>query len=195
MAVRGAPRCLGQRALGGQSRSGGQAAAVQAVVESLFAWGLGQLDHAGIGAVHGSCVSALFIHLGGLTEMSLDESTGIASVSPAVHRGETLNTYLARFGRFFLAVAVPPWVWAASCCGGFRGWGWAVEQVANDRVPVTAVVGPAIRRAERPRTRVLRRAHARGSGLGPQAGTDSPMTKPPCRLVPDQGTVGEVRCS
>ena len=44
---------------------------------------------------------ALLIDLGGYKEFSLDENTGIVSVTPSVQGGSELGVYLEQFGRFF----------------------------------------------------------------------------------------------
>src|SRR5690349_15689961 len=44
---------------------------------------------------------APLIDLGGLKELTLDEATGVVSVSPAVQGGAQLSPYLKRYGRFF----------------------------------------------------------------------------------------------
>lgn len=77
---------------------------------------------------------ALLIDLGGFKEMSLDEESGIASVTPSVQGGAELGVYLKQFGRFFPGGPCP-----TVGLGGFllqggmgwnhRGWGWASEQV------------------------------------------------------------------
>lgn len=77
---------------------------------------------------------ALLIDLGGYKEISLDENTGIVSVTPSVQGGSELGVYLEQFGRFFPGGPCP-----TVGIGGFllqggmgwnhRGWGWASEQV------------------------------------------------------------------
>jgi FAD/FMN-containing dehydrogenase len=77
---------------------------------------------------------ALIIDLGGLKELGYDESTGIATASPAIQGGTELAPFLAKHGRFFAGGHCP-----TVGLGGFllqggqgwnaRGWGWAAEYV------------------------------------------------------------------
>jgi FAD/FMN-containing dehydrogenase len=77
---------------------------------------------------------ALVIDLGGLRELGYDETTGIATASPAIQGGTELAPFLASHGRFFVGGHCP-----TVGIGGFllqggqgwnaRGWGWAAEYV------------------------------------------------------------------
>ncbi|GAA4369129.1 FAD-binding oxidoreductase [Nocardioides caricicola] len=91
---------------------------------------------------------ALVIDLGGLKELSYDESTGIVTASPSTKGGAELAPYLAGFGRFFLGGHCP-----TVGIGGFllqggqgwnaRGWGWAAEYVVA--VDVVTAAGELVR--------------------------------------------------
>lgn len=91
---------------------------------------------------------ALVIDLGGLQELSYDESTGIVTASPSTKGGAELAPYLAGFGRFFLGGHCP-----TVGIGGFllqggqgwnaRGWGWAAEYVVA--VDVVTAAGELVR--------------------------------------------------
>ena len=111
---------------------------------------------------------ALLIDLGGLTEMSLDVSTGIASVSPAVRGGETLNPYLAEFGRFFPGggcptVGVGGFLLQGGIGWNFRGWGWAAEQVAA--IDVVTADGDLVRADETTNADLYWAARGAGPGF------------------------------
>ncbi|SHH28358.1 FAD/FMN-containing dehydrogenase [Jatrophihabitans endophyticus] len=77
---------------------------------------------------------ALVLDLGALRELGYDETTGIATASPAVQGGAELAPFLAARGRMFPGGHCP-----TVGIGGFllqggqgwnaRGWGWAAEWV------------------------------------------------------------------
>ncbi len=91
---------------------------------------------------------ALVIDLGGLRELSYDETTGIVSASPAIKGGSELAPYLDSFGRFFPGGHCP-----TVGIGGFllqggqgwnaRGWGWAAEYV--EAIDVVTADGELVR--------------------------------------------------
>jgi FAD/FMN-containing dehydrogenase len=109
---------------------------------------------------------ALLIDLAGLQELSLDTSTGIVRVSPAV-TGEQLNAVLAAHGYMFNGGHCP-----TVGLGGFllqggmgwncRGWGWACERIAA--IDVVTANGELIRADETQNADLL--WAARGSGPG-----------------------------
>jgi len=78
---------------------------------------------------------ALVLDLADLQELAFDEATGIATASPAVQGGMTLDPFLEKHDRFFPGGHCP-----TVGIGGFllqggqgwnaRGWGWAAEYVA-----------------------------------------------------------------
>ena len=77
---------------------------------------------------------ALLIDLGGFKETALDESTGVVNVTPSVSSGE-LNGYLSGYGRFFSfgdgpSVGLGGFLLRGGMGLGFRGWGYAAEQIA-----------------------------------------------------------------
>ncbi|MEU4155185.1 FAD-binding oxidoreductase [Actinoplanes sp. NPDC026670] len=91
---------------------------------------------------------ALVIDLGGLRELGYDETTGIATASPAIQGGTELAPFLAGHGRFFVGGHCP-----TVGIGGFllqggqgwnaRGWGWAAEYV--EAIDVVTADGELVR--------------------------------------------------
>jgi FAD/FMN-containing dehydrogenase len=91
---------------------------------------------------------ALVIDLGLLDELTYDETTGLATASPAVRGGSELSPFLAERGRFFVGGHCP-----TVGIGGFllqggqgwnaRGWGWAAEYV--EAVDVVTAAGDLVR--------------------------------------------------
>ncbi|BEL04556.1 FAD-binding oxidoreductase [Actinoplanes sichuanensis] len=91
---------------------------------------------------------ALVIDLGGLRELGYDETTGIATASPAIQGGSELAPFLASHGRFFVGGHCP-----TVGLGGFllqggqgwnaRGWGWAAEYV--EAIDVVTAEGDLVR--------------------------------------------------
>jgi FAD/FMN-containing dehydrogenase len=84
---------------------------------------------------------ALLIDLGGFREISLDTATGVATVTTSVTGGQ-LNTYLNKHGRLFStgdcpSVGVGGFLLQGGVSVGFRGWGYAAEQIVAINV-VTA---------------------------------------------------------
>ncbi len=108
------------------------------------------------------------IDLGQRKEMSLDETTGIAQVSPAVHGGDELNPYLKAYGRFF-----PSGGCSTVGLGGFplqggmgwnhRGWGYAAEQVAA--IDVVTADGELVRADEDQNSDLFWAARGAGPGF------------------------------
>jgi hypothetical protein len=109
---------------------------------------------------------SLLIDLGRLREMSYDEHSGIATVSPSISGGE-LNPYLDPFGVFFPGGHCPD-----VGLGGFllqggmgwntRGWGWACERIAA--IDVVTAEGKLVHADERENADLF--WAARGSGPG-----------------------------
>jgi FAD/FMN-containing dehydrogenase len=93
---------------------------------------------------------ALLIDLGGFKETALDESTGIVNVTPSVSSGE-LNGYLSGYGRFFSfgdgpSVGLGGFLLQGGIGLGFRGWGYAAEQIAA--IDVVTADGELVRADE-----------------------------------------------
>jgi FAD binding domain len=77
----------------------------------------------------------LLIDLGAFKETALDESTRLVSVTPSVSGGE-LNAHLSGYGRFFTTGDCPSlglggFLLQGGVGIGFRGWGYAAEQIAS----------------------------------------------------------------
>ncbi|NJM40418.1 MAG: FAD-binding oxidoreductase [Anaerolineae bacterium] len=117
----------------------------------------------------GWCVrdDAMLLDLSGLRKMSLDATTGIVSVSPAIKGGVELDPYLEQHGLMFCGGHCP-----TVGLGGFllqggmgwncRGWGWAAESIVA--IDVVTADGELVR-ADATHHRDLFWA-ARGSGPG-----------------------------
>jgi FAD/FMN-containing dehydrogenase len=89
----------------------------------------------------------LLIDLGAFRETAFDESTGIVSVTPAVTCGE-LNAYLSGYGRFVSTADCPTvglggFLLQGGVGMGFRGWGYAAEQIAS--IDVVTADGELVR--------------------------------------------------
>jgi FAD/FMN-containing dehydrogenase len=94
---------------------------------------------------------ALLIDLGGMRELAYDETTGIATASPAVNGGAQLTPFLAERGRMFTGGHC-----ASVGLGGFllqggqgwnsRRWGWGCENVVG--VDVVTAEGELLRADE-----------------------------------------------
>jgi hypothetical protein len=115
----------------------------------------------------------LMIDLGGFKETSVNERTGVVSVTPSVTSKE-LNDYLSHHGRFFPSAGCPSvgiggFLLQGGFGMGFRGWGYSAAQVvAIDVVTAEGQLGKS-RRAEslrsvlggtRRRSGLLRSHHA-----------------------------------
>ncbi len=75
----------------------------------------------------------LVIDLGALKKTAFDKNTGVVSVTPSVSGGE-LNAYLSGYGRFFTSGVCPTvglggFLLQGGVGMGFRGWGYAAEQI------------------------------------------------------------------
>jgi FAD/FMN-containing dehydrogenase len=91
---------------------------------------------------------ALVIDLGGLTDVSYDESSGIASAGPAVKGGAELGPFLESRGRFFPGGHCPTVGIGGFLLQGGQGWnarglGWAAEYV--EAVDVVTASGELLR--------------------------------------------------
>jgi FAD/FMN-containing dehydrogenase len=109
---------------------------------------------------------ALVIDLGGFKKIALDESTGVVSVTPSVSSGE-LNAYLSDYGRFFGSAECPSvglggFLLQGGFGLGFRGWGYAAEQIVA--VDVVTADGQLIRADEQSHSDLF--WAARGAGPG-----------------------------
>ena len=110
---------------------------------------------------------ALLIDLGGFKETAFDESTGIVSVTPSVTCGE-LNAYLSGYGRFVSTADCPsPGLGGFLLQGGigmgFRGWGYAAEQIAS--VDVVTADGELVRADEQSNYDLFWAARGAGPGF------------------------------
>jgi len=109
----------------------------------------------------------LVLDLAALQELSYDASTGVATASPAVQGGATLDPFLAEHGRFFPGGHCP-----TVGIGGFllqggqgwnaRGWGWAAEHVVG--LDVVTAAGELVHASAEENTDLY--WAARGSGPG-----------------------------
>src|SRR6266849_5024868 len=90
---------------------------------------------------------ALLIDLGGFKEISLEPDTGVVSITPSVQSAE-LNAQLAEHGLFFGSGGCPTiglggFLLQGGVGYGFRGWGYAAEQVVT--VDVVTADGELVR--------------------------------------------------
>jgi len=110
---------------------------------------------------------ALVIDLGGFKETALDERTNVVSVTPAVSGGE-LNAYLSRYDRFFTISDCPSlglggFLLQGGVGIGFRGWGYAAEQVVA--IDVVTADGELVRADERRNADLFWAARGAGPGF------------------------------
>jgi PPOX class F420-dependent enzyme/OxyR family protein len=110
---------------------------------------------------------ALLIDLGGFKETALDTSSGIVSVTPSVTGGE-LNAYLNGYGRFFStgdcpSVGVGGFLLQGGISVGFRGWGYAAEQIVA--LDVVTADGELLRADEHTNTDLFWAARGAGPGF------------------------------
>ncbi len=111
--------------------------------------------------------NTLLIDLAAANSMSYDETTGIATVGPAVRGGLDLDPFLAGHNRFFAGGHCP-----TVGLGGFllqggmgwncRGWGWAAESIES--IQVVTADGDIVRCGETENQDLF--WAARGSGPG-----------------------------
>jgi FAD/FMN-containing dehydrogenase len=109
---------------------------------------------------------ALSIDLGGFKATALDASTGVVSVTPSVS-GRELNAYLSGYGRFFTTGDCPSlglggFLLQGGIGVGFRGWGYAAEQIAA--IDVVTADGELVRADEQSNSDLF--WAARGAGPG-----------------------------
>ena len=110
---------------------------------------------------------ALVIDLGGFKETALDETTGVVSVTPSVSGGE-LNAYLSGYGRFFTTGDCPSlglggFLLQGGIGMGFRGWGYAAEQIAS--IDVVTADGELVRADEKTNSDLFWAARGAGPGF------------------------------
>ena len=110
---------------------------------------------------------ALLIDLGGFKEITFDESTGVVSVTPSVSGGE-LNAYLSGYGRFFTTGDCPSlglggFLLQGGIGMGFRGWGYAAEQIAS--INVVTADGELVRADEQSNSDLFWAARGAGPGF------------------------------
>jgi FAD/FMN-containing dehydrogenase len=110
---------------------------------------------------------ALVIDLGGCKETIIDASTNVVSVTPSVSVAE-LNTYLSGYGRFFTTADCPSvglggFLLQGGIGMGFRGWGYAAEQVVA--IDVVTADGQLVRADERQNSDLLWAARGAGPGF------------------------------
>lgn len=109
---------------------------------------------------------SLLIDLGRMREMSYDQQTRIARVSPSISGGE-LNSFLHQFGVFFPGghcpdVGVGGFLLQGGMGWNTRGWGWACERIAA--IDVVTADGKLVHADERENADLF--WAARGSGPG-----------------------------
>src|SRR5271169_696153 len=110
---------------------------------------------------------ALVIDLNGFKETNFDTSTNVVSVTPSVS-GAELNAYLSRYGRFFTTADCPSvglggFLLQGGIGMGFRGWGYAAEQVVA--IDVVTADGELLRADERKNSDLLWAARGAGPGF------------------------------
>jgi hypothetical protein len=89
----------------------------------------------------------LLIDLGAVKETAFDKGTGIVSVTPSVTCGD-LHAYLSSYGRFVSTADCPTvglggFLLQGGVGMGFRGWGYAAEQIAS--IDVVTADGELVR--------------------------------------------------
>ncbi|HUE68669.1 MAG TPA: FAD-binding oxidoreductase, partial [Candidatus Acidoferrum sp.] len=109
----------------------------------------------------------LVIDLGAFKETTFDERTGIVSVTPSVSGGE-LNAHLSRYGRFFTTGDCPTlgiggFLLQGGVGMGFRGWGYAAEQIAS--IDVVTADGELVRADEQNNSDLFWAARGAGPGF------------------------------
>ena len=109
----------------------------------------------------------LVMDLGGFKETAFDESTGIVSVTPSVTCGE-LNAYLSGYGRFVATADCPTvglggFLLQGGVGMGFRGWGYAAEQIAS--IDVVTADGELVRADEQNNSDLFWAARGAGPGF------------------------------
>jgi len=109
----------------------------------------------------------LVIDLGGFKQTAFDESTGVVSVTPSVSGGE-LNSYLSGYGRFFTTGDCPSlglggFLVQGGMGMGFRGWGYAAEQIAS--IDVVTADGELVRADEQSNSDLFWAARGAGPGF------------------------------
>jgi FAD/FMN-containing dehydrogenase len=109
----------------------------------------------------------LVMDLGGFKETAFDESTGIVSVTPSVTCGE-LNAYLSGYGRFVSTADCPTvglggFLLQGGVGMGFRGWGYAAEQIAS--IDVVTADGELVRADEQKNSDLFWAARGAGPGF------------------------------
>jgi FAD/FMN-containing dehydrogenase len=109
----------------------------------------------------------LVMDLGGFKETAFDESTGIVSVTPSVTCGE-LNAYLSGYGRFVATADCPTvglggFLLQGGVGMGFRGWGYAAEQIAS--IEVVTADGELVRADEQNNSDLFWAARGAGPGF------------------------------
>jgi hypothetical protein len=109
----------------------------------------------------------LGIDLGGFKETAFDERTGIVSVTAAVTCGE-LNAYLSGYGRFVSTADCPTvglggFLVQGGVGMGFRGWGYAAEQIAS--IDVVTADGELVRADEQNNSDLFWAARGAGPGF------------------------------
>ena len=107
------------------------------------------------------------IDLGAFKETAFDESTGLVSVTPSVSGGE-LNAHLSGYGRFFTTGDCPSlglggFLLQGGVGIGFRGWGYAAEQIAS--IDVVTADGELIRADEQNNSDLFWAARGAGPGF------------------------------
>ena len=135
------------------ARDRGWKVAIRAGGHSFPAWGVRN--------------DALLIDLGGFKETALDENTGVVSVTPSVSGGE-LNAYLSGYGRFFTTGDCPSlglggFLLQGGMGMGFRGWGYAAEQIAS--IDVVTADGELVRADEQSNSGLFWAARGAGPGF------------------------------
>jgi len=98
---------------------------------------------------------------------AFDESTGAVSVTPSVTGGE-LNAYLSGYGRFFTTGDCPSlglggFLVQGGVGIGFRGWGYAAEQIAS--IEVVTAHGELVRADEQSNSDLFWAARGAGPGF------------------------------
>src|SRR5712691_2397264 len=110
---------------------------------------------------------ALLIDLGGFKEISLDPDTGVVSITPSVQSAE-LNAYLGEHRLFFGSGGCPTiglggFLLQGGVGYGFRGWGYAAEQVVA--VDVVTADGELVRADEHRNSDLFWAARGAGPGF------------------------------
>ena len=111
---------------------------------------------------------ALVIDLGALREIGYDETTGLATASPAVQGGAELAPYLEARGRFFPGGHCPTVGIGGFLLQGGQGWnarglGWAAEYV--EAVDVVTATGELVRASESENADLYWAARGAGPGF------------------------------